>query len=93
MPKDRIGTKLTELEKMHIVPSNNLLNNIKPLSTIIFIDKILRAYSICYLPYDHHLTPPKGTTDTGFSLTDLALNTITLKTACFPFAHTKCKYM
>lgn len=23
----------------------------------IFIDKILRAYSICYLPYEYHLTP------------------------------------
>lgn len=22
-----------------------------------FIDKILRAYSICYLPYEYHLTP------------------------------------
>lgn len=27
------------------------------LTQFFFIDKILRAYSICYLPYEYHLTP------------------------------------
>lgn len=27
------------------------------LTQFFFIDKILRAYFICYLPYEYHLTP------------------------------------
>lgn len=43
MIKDRIGTKLNQLYKI---------------DTIFFlIDKIWRGYSICYLPYEYHLTP------------------------------------